>query len=191
MAVGQLSEVVTGLPLSRASPLPQGDSLGQRVVVSPQIKCGSWLAWDGGGSVARSGDWAAAIAGKPAPTGGSARGREFWCRHKSNVGAGLPAMAVGQLSEVVTGLPLSRASPLPQGICAGQRMLAPPQIKCGSWLACDRGGSAASNSDWTAAFASKPAPTGDLRGAENFGTTTNQMWELACLRWRWISRQKQ
>jgi hypothetical protein len=55
-------------------------------------------------------------------------------------------------------------------------------------LACDGGGSAARNSDWTAAFASKPAPTGDLRGAENVGTTTNQMWELACLRWRQVSQ---
>ncbi|MGK9518083.1 hypothetical protein O6467_25325, partial [Salmonella enterica subsp. enterica] len=57
--------------------------------------------------------------------------------------------------------------------------LGPCSNKCGSWLACDGGGSAARNSDWTAAFASKPAPTGDLRGAENVGTTTNQMWELA------------
>ena len=40
-------------------------------------------------------------------------------------------MAVGQLSEVVTGLPLSRASPLPQGGCAWQRVLVPPQFKCG------------------------------------------------------------
>ncbi|AYG07677.1 hypothetical protein D7M10_11495 [Pseudomonas fluorescens] len=107
------------------------------------------------------------------------------------MGAGLLAMAVGQPPATVTGLPLSRASPLPQGICAAQRMLVPPQIKCGNWLACDGGRSVARNSDWTAAFASKPAPTGDLRGAENFGPTTNQMWELACLRWRCISRQKQ
>ncbi len=99
-------------------------------------------------------------------------------------------MAQGQPPETVTGLPLSRASPLPQGISLGQRILAPPQIKCGSWLACDGAGSAASNSDWTAAIAGKPAPTGDLTGAENFGPTTDQMWELACLRWRWVSRQK-
>ena len=47
------------------------------------------------------------------------------------MGAGLLAMAVGQPPATVTGLSLSRASPLPQGICAGQRILAPPQIKCG------------------------------------------------------------
>ncbi|AYG09074.1 hypothetical protein D7M10_19265 [Pseudomonas fluorescens] len=60
--------------------------------------------------------------------------------------------------------------------------MVPPQIKCGSWLACDSGGSAARNSDRAAAIAGKPAPTGGLTGAENYGPATNQMWELACLR---------
>ena len=30
--------------------------------------------------------------------------------------------------------------------------------------------------------AGKPAPTGDLGGAEYFGHTAEQLWELACLR---------
>ncbi|MEG0633345.1 MAG: hypothetical protein RR517_12495, partial [Pseudomonas sp.] len=60
---------------------------------------------------------------------------------------GLPAMAVDQPPETVTELPLSRESPLPQGISLEQMILAPPQIKGGSWLACDSGGSAAKNSD--------------------------------------------
>ena len=33
------------------------------------------------------------------------------------------------------------------------------QFKCGSWFACDSGGSASIFSDWHAAIAGKPAPT--------------------------------
>ncbi|KAB0508539.1 hypothetical protein F7R14_02520 [Pseudomonas lini] len=38
--------------------------------------------------------------------------------HKSTVGAGLLANAVGQSTLISTDTPSSRASPLPQGLCA-------------------------------------------------------------------------
>ncbi|PNY72785.1 hypothetical protein FJ692_17885 [Pseudomonas fluorescens] len=39
-----------------------------KIYLTKQIKCGSWLACDGGVSVIRPADCYTAIAGKPAPT---------------------------------------------------------------------------------------------------------------------------
>jgi hypothetical protein len=55
------------------------------------------------------------FAGKPAPTGNYVFHRSRG-RHRINVGAGLPAMAVRQAMMVVNLMASSRASPLPQGI---------------------------------------------------------------------------
>jgi hypothetical protein len=63
-------------------------------------------------------------------------------------------------------------------ISQANAMLNAVKIKC-VWLACGGGGSGARSSDWTAAIAGKPAPTGDLTGEENVGTTTDQVWERA------------
>ncbi|AYF47937.1 hypothetical protein DXV65_10225 [Pseudomonas fluorescens] len=55
---------------------------------------------------------------------------------------GLPAKAVGQPPNASTDTPPSRASPLPQGDPDMAPAPVCTQIKCGSWLACESGGSA-------------------------------------------------
>ncbi|KAA8697203.1 hypothetical protein FIV38_27225 [Pseudomonas proteolytica] len=74
-------------------------------------------------------------------------GIEFCATPPSNVGAGLPAMAVQLPPTRVTEPPLSRASPLPQGISGRQGVLHTLQNKGGSWLACDGGATATNQSD--------------------------------------------
>src|SRR6187401_3193781 len=75
--------------------------------------CGSWLASDSGGSGTIDVEWTGPIAGKPAPT--VVLGvRRFWVHSLNLVGAGLPAIAVGQAPSMLNVLAPSRASPLPQ-----------------------------------------------------------------------------
>jgi len=93
-------------------------------------------------------------------------------QYKTKVGAGLPAMAVYLPPEMLAGLALSRASPLPQGILAGHKICAAPQNKGGSWLAGDGGVSAAGNVGWAGAIAGKPAPTGDFGWAQDLRRAT-------------------
>ncbi|MNS18394.1 hypothetical protein D3C72_500850 [compost metagenome] len=81
---------------------------------SAQNHCGSGLARDGGVSIAIDAGCAGLIAGKPAPTGLCSE-HSIFGRHKTTVGAGLPAMAVCQSPSMLDVLASSRASPLPQG----------------------------------------------------------------------------
>jgi hypothetical protein len=111
-------------------------------------------------------------------------GQRISPHHKSHVGAGLPAMAVGQAVCSSADVLLSRASPLLQGTLAWAENLDTPQITCGSWLAGDGGGSGSLFCGWCTAIAGKPAPTGDAGLGREFRHTANHMWELACRRWR-------
>ncbi|PTT29460.1 hypothetical protein DBR18_13010 [Pseudomonas sp. HMWF021] len=76
------------------------------------------------------------------------------------VGVGLPAMAVGQSTLMLTVLASSLASQLPQGmelIGRGENTA----DYCGSWLASNGGGSVDIDVDCAGLIAGKPAPTGD------------------------------
>ena len=198
IAVDQPTCSVTGIPSSRASPLPHWDASSIAAAQGPPIpsaqpnaklhtvqKCGSGLAREGGGSANMFGDWHTAFAGKPAPTLGGCvvrscgATRQFQPRSQTrsftpikNVGAGLLAKAVDQPTCSVTGIPLSRASPLPHwdvsSIAAAQGPAIPTaqpnaklhtDQKCGSGLARESSGSANMFGDWHTAFAGKPAPT--------------------------------
>ncbi len=125
---------------------------------TPKIPCRSWLASDGGVSVARDVGCTGLIAGKPAPTGiGRAHKRDV-CQ-KSPVGAGLPAMAVYQ-SPVMLDVPASSpASQLPRYRPRTQTRCT-PKIPCRSGLASDGGVSVTRDVGCTGLIAGKPAPTG-------------------------------
>ena len=60
-----------------------------------------------------------AFASKPAPTGGLCWARES-VNTTNHCGSGLAREGVGSANTCFTGSPLSRASPLPQGVCAGR-----------------------------------------------------------------------
>ena len=138
-AVDQAPNASTDSPPSRASPLPQGDPDMTWGLGCMTIKCGSWLACESGGSGTHCINCQAAIAGKPAPTGGSGYDSGLPGVRRSKVGDGLPAKAVDQAPNASTDRPPSRASPLPQGDPGITLGLGCKQIKCGSWLACESG----------------------------------------------------
>ena len=115
------------------------------------------LASDSGGSGTIDVEWAGPIAGKPAPT--VVLGvRRFWVHPLNLVGAGLPAIAVGQAPSMLNGLAPSRASPLPQWFWVFEDF-GYTHSTCGSWLASDGGGSSAIDVEWAGPIAGKPAPT--------------------------------
>jgi len=99
------------------SPLFCGRNLGVgRDCGLTNIPCRSEPARDGGVSGNEDIDWSDAFASRLAPTGGSAdeSGFVFW--HITRVGASLLAKAVCQATKMLTGLTLSRAGSLLQGI---------------------------------------------------------------------------
>ena len=75
------------------------------------------------------------------------------------VGAGLPAMAVGQAASMVADMASSRASPLPQWSVLFAKFGVRHQFPCGSGLARDGGVSGDINVDCAVLIAGKPAPT--------------------------------
>jgi len=140
-AVGQPANASTDGSPSRASPLPQGIGVGLRPLVYAdqmwELAClrRRWVSQ-------RMHQLTDRLRGQ-ARTQGVGVGPEIPGVRRSNVGAGLPAKAVGQPANASTGGSPSRASPLPQGIGGGLR----PRVYA------------------------------------------NQMWELACLRKRWVSQR--
>src|SRR5476649_919138 len=102
--------------------------------------CGSWLACDEGTSVYQA-QPVDAIAGKPAPTFDRVQTTAIYLIHRNpNVGAGLPANAVGQLAHVSLIQRLreqARSHNLTE--CSRQHCTALLLLFCGSWLACDAG----------------------------------------------------
>ncbi len=74
------------------------------------------------------------------------------------MGAGLPAMAVGQPTKMLDLMASSRASPLPQGKGLTAKFAADRDF-CGSGLARDGGGSANEDVGSDGLIAGKPAPT--------------------------------
>ena len=102
--------------------------------------------------------------------------------------ASLLAKAVVQRAKRLNVPPSSRASPLPQGICGATKSIVNTE-HCGSELARESGGSAGKDFGCTAVFAGKPAPTGFLWHHQIIGQH-GTLWERACSRKRWISRQR-
>jgi hypothetical protein len=179
-AVDQPTCSVTGIPPSRASPLPHWDASSIAAAQGPAIptarpnaklhtdqKCGSGLARESGGSANMFGDWHTAFAGKPAPTLGDAS-----------------SITAAQGPAIPTAQPNAKLH---------------TDQKCGSGLAREGGGSANMFGDWHTAFAGKPAPTlGDAssalavqpgnsnRAAKREASHRSKMWERACPRRRWI-----
>ena len=102
------------------------------------------------------------------------------------MGAGLPAKAVGQLAFVPPDTPLSRASPLPQGIRGVPIFLSQAQIQM--WeLACLR----LRWISWhfwrlTRRHRGQARSHRRLEACLFFEPGAIQMWELACLRKRWF-----
>jgi len=139
-AVDQPTCSVTGIPPSRASPLPHWGMRRPLLRCTPAIptaqpnaklhtdqKCGSGLARESGGSANIFGDWHTAFAGKPAPTLGDAS-----------------SIAAAQVPAIPTAQPNAKLH---------------TDQKCGSGLARESSGSANMFGDWHTAFAGKPAPT--------------------------------
>ena len=121
--------------------------------------CESWLACDAGTLVYQrhTGD---VIAGKPAPTFDRVQTTAIYLIHRNpNVGAGLPANAVGQSAHVSLADRL-REQARSHNLTEFSRRHHIALLFCGSWLACD-----ADNSVYQAhpvdAIAGKPAPTFD------------------------------
>ncbi len=121
------------------------------------INCGSGLARDSEVSVNINAGCTGLIASKLAPTGFSGVLR-FGVRHKSTVGAGLPAIAEGQSTSMPDVPASSRASSLPQVSVVSSNFASDTDQLCG--LARDSGGSVAINAGCTGLIASKLAPTG-------------------------------
>jgi hypothetical protein len=106
---------------------------------------------------------------------------------KPPVGASLLAIAAGQLASILNVPASSRASSLPHWICGGHKSYAYPESPCGSELAHDSGGSACIDIECAGLFASKLAPTLDLRWAQILCLPQIPLWERACSRKRWVS----
>ncbi len=146
---------------SPASRLPQKRSGAGR-----RCTCGSWLASDTDASLCLQ-ERVAAIAGKPAPTGGGvAQGVGALVR------AGLPAMQTPGCACRNAYQP-SPASRLPQGRSGAGR-----RCTCGSWLASDAGDPLCLQ-ERVSAIAGKPAPT-----EAEWCRVWVHLWELACQRCR-------
>ncbi len=101
--------------------------------------CRSWLAGEGGVSVARDVGFDGLIASRLAPTGGSSVNTGFVCGKDQSVGVSLLAMAECQLSWMLDLMASSRASPLPQGIFSEHGICVWQRSKCGSGLAREDG----------------------------------------------------
>ncbi len=167
-------------PPSRASPLPQGMGLPLWSRFTPpklwELACLRWR-WVSCICV----NWQAAFAGKPAPTGDGVATLEQ-VHTNQTVGAGLPAMAVSQLhlcwlTDRLRGQARSHRG-LGYHFGAGSH-----RSNCGSWLACDGGGSVASFLADRPPSRASPLPQGmGLPLWSRF--TPIKLWELACLRWR-------
>ncbi|QJI10973.1 hypothetical protein HKK58_01285 [Pseudomonas sp. ADAK22] len=123
--------------------------------------CGSWLACDAGTLVYQA-QPVDAIAGKPAPTFDRVQTTPIYLIHRNpNVGAGLPAKAVGQSAHVSLADRLreqARSHNLTE--FSRQHCTALLLLFCGSWLACDAG-SSVYQAQPVDAIAGKPAPTFD------------------------------
>ena len=202
----------------------------------PLKPCGSWLASDGGESVISSGKDIAPSRGKLAPTNAAYTLWELACQrwrcvshfirqghcaiarqarsHKCRyhpVGAGLPAMAVGQSIHPAITLRHREASSLLQGVGGIQinRLPQMPLSPCGSWLASDGGESVLTSGNDIEPSRGKLAPTDaapprgswlasdggvsvissgeDIAPSRGKLAPTNAaytLWELACQRWR-------
>ncbi|PRB48723.1 hypothetical protein CQ025_15065 [Pseudomonas sp. MYb3] len=120
MAVGQSMVMLAGLAQSLASQLPQGFLVCRRLSASHKT-CGSELACEGGGSINSDVDCAGLIASRASSHIFFEVSLGLMACHKT-VGAGLPAMAVGQSMVMLAGLAQSLASQLPQGFLVCRRL---------------------------------------------------------------------
>jgi hypothetical protein len=93
-------------------------------------------------------------------------------------------MAVGQAMKRLAVLAQSLVSQLSQGFLVCLRLLALHKT-CGSWLASDGGGSGDEEVGGAGQIAGKPALTRIFGVPEIVGNPQN-LWELACQRWRWV-----
>jgi hypothetical protein len=160
--------------------------LWHRQITGHTEHCGSELARESGGSAGKDVGCTAVFASRLAPTEVVAPPNHWSTRNI--VGASLLAKALGQANRMLNVLPHSRASPLPQVFCGTTKSLVNTE-HCGSELARESGGSAGKDFGFTAVFAGKPAPTGFLWHHQIIGQH-GTLWERACSRKRWISRQR-
>ena len=138
---GSVASVLAGRPPSRASLLPQGIGFAGQTRLAPiklwELAC---LRWGQVSCICVG--WQAAFAGKPAPKG------DWVCRPNQvgtdqTVGAGLPAMGAGQLHLCWLAGRLRGQARSHRGLGL-QAKSGSHRSNCGSWLACESGGSAAS-----------------------------------------------
>jgi hypothetical protein len=107
---------------------------------------------------------------------------------RSNVGAGLPAKAVGQPANASTGGSPSRASPLPQGVGVGPETPGVRRSNVGAGLPAKAVGQPANASTDGSPSRASPLLQGIGVGLRPW-VYADQMWELACLRKRWVSHR--
>ncbi|SEE77355.1 hypothetical protein SAMN04490188_5651 [Pseudomonas kilonensis] len=123
------------------------------------------------GSLPQEGWWWTQVQGPPPILCGSGLARE----------SGGSACRCGEWAAVI-------ASKLaPTGGWWWTQVQGPPPILCGSEPARESGGSACRCGEWAGVFASRLAPTGGVvdTGSRN---AADPLWERACSRWRWFSR---